>query len=67
MSLILGQTEWVCLELLALELVKNPIFVCIHSKAYHKYLLIMTKLGQNIYGHKISDEFYFESDRIDMS
>ena len=32
------------------------IWLCLHSSIY-KYWPISTKLGQNVYGHKISDEF----------
>ena len=50
-------------ELLALELKKNCIIsLCLHSSIY-KYHPIRTKLGQNIYDHKISDEIDYGSNR----
>ena len=50
------------LELFALDLKKMPISLCLHSSIY-KYQSISTKLGQNIYDYKISDEFSFGSNR----
>ena len=50
-------------ELFALELKKNCyISLCLHSSIY-KYHPISTKLSQNIYDHKIPDEFDFGSNR----
>ena len=48
------------MELLALELDNCYISLCLHSSIY-KYQPISTKLGQNIYEYKISDEFYYGS------
>ena len=41
-------------------------FSCLHSSIY-KYQPISTKLGQNIYDHKISDEFDYGSNRTKTS
>ena len=38
------------------------IWLCLHSNIY-KYWLISTKLGQNVYDHKISDEFDYGSNQ----
>ena len=38
------------------------IWLCLHSSIY-KYQPISTKLGQNVYDHKISDEFDYGSNR----
>ena len=51
------------LELFAHELKKNCyISLCLQSSIY-KYQPVSTKLGQNIYDHKISNEFDFGSNR----
>ena len=47
------------LELFALELNNCYILLCLHSSIY-KYQSISTKLGQNIYDHKISDELIMD-------
>ena len=52
------------LELFALELGKNCcIRLCLLSSIYsiYKYKPISTKLGHNVYEHKISDEFDYGS------
>ena len=41
-------------------------FPCLHSSIY-KYQPISTKLGQNIYDYKISDEFYYGSNQTRTS
>ena len=48
------------LELIALELGKIAAFDWLLSSIY-KYKLISTKLGYNVYEHKISDEFDYGS------
>ena len=58
MGLIMGQIESENWELFALEFAKIAEFDCLHSSIY-KYRPISTKLGQNVYDHKISDEFYY--------
>ena len=63
MSSIMDPIEPAQLELFALDLKKNcNISLCLHSSIY-KYQQISTKLGQNLYDHKISDEFDFGSNR----
>ena len=47
-------------ELFALELKNCYISLCLHSSIY-KYQPIRAKLRQNIYDHKISDEFDYGS------
>ena len=49
-------------ELFALEFGKIAESDCLHSSIY-KYGLISTKLGQNVYDHKISDENDYGSNR----
>ena len=56
MSSILGQIELEHAELFALECGIIAESDCLHSSIY-KYWPISTKLGQNVYDHKISDEF----------
>ena len=57
MSLIMGQMESENRELFALEFFKNCwIWHCLHSSIY-KYWPISAKLDQNVYDHRISDEF----------
>ena len=56
MSLIMGVIGPEQLELFALELKKCYISPCLHC-SIHKYQLITSKLSQNIYNYKISDEF----------
>ena len=56
MSVIMGQIESEHLELFALEFGKIAESDCLHSSIY-KYYSINTKLGKNVYDHKISDEF----------
>ena len=67
MSLILGLIRPEPPELFALELKKNCyITLCLHSSIY-KYQPISTKLGQNIYNNKISDEFDFGCNQTRMT
>ena len=47
-------------ELSALELEICHIWLCLHSSIC-KYLTISTKLGHNIYAHKVSDEFDYRT------
>ena len=56
MSSFMGQIEPEHPELFALEFGKIAESDCLHSSIY-KYLPISTKLGQNVYDHKSSDEF----------
>ena len=56
MSSIMGQIGPEQLELFALELGKIAAFVCLLFSIY-KYKPINTRLGHNVYEHKISDEF----------
>ena len=56
MSSIMGLISLEQPESLALELKKLLYFTLLHSSIY-KYQSISTKLGQNIYDHKILDEF----------
>ena len=51
-------------ELLALK--NCYISLCLHSGIY-KYQPISSKLGQNIYDHKMLDEFDFGSNRTRMT
>ena len=63
MTLILGLIGPESAELFALELKKKMlVLLCLHSSIY-KYQPISTKLGQNIYYYKISNECDFWSDR----
>ena len=51
------------LELFELSAVESYIILlCLHSSIC-KFRPISTKLGQNIYNHKISDELDYESNR----
>ena len=65
MSSIMGLIGPEHLELFALDLKKCYISHCLQSSIY-KYKPISTKLGQNIYDHKI-DEFDFRSNRTRMT
>ena len=58
MSSIMGQIGPYQLELFALELGKIAAF---DFGLYFKYKPINTKLGHNVYEHKISDEFDYGS------
>ena len=49
-------------ELFALELRNCYISLCLHSSIY-KYQPFSTKLGQNIYDYRISDEFDYGSNQ----
>ena len=61
MSLIMGQIESEHLELFALECGKiAESDFSLHSSIY-KYWPINTKRGQNVFDHKISDEFDYGS------
>ena len=61
MSLIIGPIGPEQLKLFALELEKIAAFdFCLLSSIY-KYKPISTKLGQNVYEYKISDEFDYGS------
>ena len=67
MSWIMGLIPLEHLELFALELKKNCyISLCSHSSIY-KYQSISTKLGQNLYDHKMSNEFDYRSNRTGMT
>ena len=63
MSSIMGLTGPEYLELFAPELKNCYISLCLHSSIY-KYKPISTKLGQNMYDHKILDDFDYGSNRI---
>ena len=60
MSLIMGLTGLEHLELFALDLKNCYISLCLQSSIY-KYQPVGTRHSQNIYDHKISDEFDFGS------
>ena len=62
MSLIMDLIRPENLELFALDLKNCYNSLCLHSSIY-KYQPISTKLSQNVYDHKISDEFDFGSNR----
>ena len=64
MSSIMGQIEAEHPQLFALEFGKiaESDFVYLHSSIY-KYWPISTKLGQNVYDYKSSDEFYNGTNR----
>ena len=62
MGLILSQIEAEHLELFALGFGKIAEYDCLHSSIY-KYQPISTKLGPNVYDHKILDEFNYGSNR----
>ena len=57
MSLIMGPNGLEQLELFALELGKIAAFDFVYPLASTKYKPISTKLGHDVYDHKISDEF----------
>ena len=54
-------------ELFALELKKNCYISLRLSSSISKYQPISIKLGQNIYDHKISDEFDYGSNGTRMT
>ena len=60
MNSIMGLIEPERPELFTLVLQKLLYFTFLHSSIY-KYQPISTKFGQNIYDHKISDEFDYGS------
>ena len=62
MSSIMGQIESELLELFALEFGKIAESDFVYSCIY-KYQPISTKLGQNVYDHKIWDESDYGSNR----
>ena len=62
MSSIIGQIESENPELFALEFGKITESDCLHSSIY-KYQPISIKLSQNVYDHKILDEFDYGSNR----
>ena len=62
MSSIMAHIEPEHPELFALEFGNIAKSDCLHSSIY-KYQPISTKLGPNIYDHKISDEFDYGSTR----
>ena len=66
MSSIMGLIGQERPELFALELKNFYILLCLHSSIY-KYQPISTKLGQNIYDHKILDEFDYGSNQTRMT
>ena len=57
MSLIMGQIESENWELFALEFGKIAESDFVYTPASTNIEKINTKLGQNVYDHKISDEF----------
>ena len=59
MSFSMGQIEPEHPELFALEFGKIAESDFVYTLASTN----ITKLGQNVYGHKISDEFNYESNR----
>ena len=61
MSLIMGQIGPEQLELFAFELAKIAAFNLVYSLSIYKYKPINTKLGHNVYEHKISDEIDYGS------
>ena len=61
-SSIMVQIEPEHPEVFALEFGKIAQSDCLHSSTY-KYGPISTKLGQNVYDHKIWDEFNYGSNR----
>ena len=61
MSSIMGQIGPDQLELFALELGKIAAFDFFLLSSIYKYKPNNTKLGQNVYEHKISDEFDYGS------
>ena len=62
MSSIMGPIGPEQMELFALELGKIAAFDFVYSLAFTIYKPISTKLGHNVYEHKISDEFDYWSD-----
>ena len=62
MSSIMGLIRSEHLELFALEFKKCYISLCLRS-SFYKYQPVSTKLGQNIYDHKTSNEFDYGSNR----
>ena len=63
MSLILGQIESEHPELFALEFGKIAESDFVYTLASTNIEKINTKLGQNVYDHKILDEFNYGSNR----
>ena len=63
MSLILGQIESEHPELFALEFGKIAESDFVYTLASTNIEKINTKLGQNVYDHKILDEFHYGSNR----
>ena len=64
MSSIMGLIGLELFELFALDLKKKNCFISLCSHyGINKYQPISTKLGQNIYDNKISDEFDFGSNQ----
>ena len=61
MSLIMGPFGSEQLELFALELGKIAAFNFVLLSSIYKYKPVSTKLGHNVYEHKISDEFDYGS------
>ena len=61
MSLIMGQIESEHPELFALEFRKIAESDFVYTLASTNILPISTKLGRNVYDHKISDEFVYGS------
>ena len=53
-------------ELSALEL-ENLLYLTLFKSSICKYRPISTKLGHNIYAHKVSDEFDYGTNRIRTS
>ena len=63
MSLILGQIESEHSELFALEFGKIAESDFVYTLSSTNIEKINTKLGQNVYDHKILDEFNYGSNR----
>ena len=61
MSSIMGQIGPDQVELFVLEFGKIAAFDFVYFFSIYKYKPINTKLGHNVYEHKISDEFYYGS------
>ena len=63
MSLIMGQIEPERPELFALEFGKIAESNFVYTLASTNINPVSTKLGENVYEHKISDEFDYGSNR----
>ena len=63
MSMIMGQIESEQVELFALEFGKIAESDFVYTQASTNIIPINTKLGENVYDHKISDEFDYGSNR----